>query len=121
MPSISTIIGLLPKASHLLTKIIKLVLDILSESLFALSQLHKCTSSLLTISIRLLKLLSDRKILVSSAKSINYNNLEQLDMSLIYSKNSNEPNIVPCGTPHVIRFLVEFILSRLTYWVLDVN
>ena len=45
-----------------------MILEILNESLFALNQLHNRISSLLTISIRLFKMLSDREMLVSFAK-----------------------------------------------------
>ena len=60
-------------------------------------------------------------MLMSSANNTKYNNLKQSDIAFIYNKNSNGPNIKPCGTPHVINFLMEFIVCRLAYWVLVVE
>ena len=43
-----------------------------------------------------------QKIFVSSANKTNFNNLDVLQRSLIYNRNSIGPKIYPCGTPQVI-------------------
>ena len=44
----------------------------------------------------------DNTILVSSANKTKAKTVDEMTMSLIYIKNSNGPNIEPCGTPHLI-------------------
>ena len=39
---------------------------------------------------------------ISSANRINLRIAEELEVSFMYNKNNNGPNIEPCGTPVVI-------------------
>ena len=52
---------------------------------------------------------------VSSAYISISNLLLTVGRSLIYIRNSNGPNIDPCGTPVVIEALFDFMLSYSTY------
>ena len=45
-----------------------------------------------------------KRVLVSSANRKKFKILEEFFMSLIYSRNSIGPNILPCDTPHVMNF-----------------
>ena len=47
---------------------------------------------------------------MSSANEIENKILETDAISFMYKKNSNGPNIDPCGTPHVINFISEEVL-----------
>ena len=52
-------------------------------------------------------LLQEAKIVVSSAKTIDFECFKQLGISLISIKNSNGPRTDPCGTPQVIYCLED--------------
>ena len=51
---------------------------------------------------------------MSSANRKNFKVLEEIFMSLIYRRKSIGPNILPCGTPHVMNFSSERMLPTFT-------
>ena len=52
---------------------------------------------------------------MSSANNINSVIFEVLTISFIKIKNNKWPKSEPCGTPHVIMTILEFILFTETY------
>ena len=55
---------------------------------------------------RLIWVVTRKKMLVSSAKSMKSKAFDTLQKSLMYNKNNNGPNIDPWGTPH-LKYLEE--------------
>ena len=56
-----------------------------------------------------------KQIFVSSAKRINFNNVEVLKISLIYSINNLGPETKPCGIPQVNFNKSDSQLSKATF------
>ena len=77
-----------------------MVLATFNESLLTLNQTFNLLNSILISLLNFCKLSPDLNKLVSSAKRISFNNLETLQISLIYNINSRGPSTEPCGTPH---------------------
>ena len=81
-----------------------LVLDVFKESLFALNHSEIFSSSEFTFENNVLMFLPEKKRFVSSANRMNLRIAEEKHKSFIYTRNSNGPNIDPCGTPQLIHF-----------------
>ena len=62
-----------------------------------------------------------KRVLVSSAKKRRSDILEDSLISFMYNINKIGPSTLPCGTPHVIKFLSESTLPVLTFWYLSVK
>ena len=86
-----------------------------SDNWLLLSQFETWVSSEFMILQMLLKSPPFINIVVSSANNKNCACWEQWIMSLIYIKNSNGPNIDPCGTPIFIPFIDDSALLYVTY------
>ena len=72
------------------------------DNLLHLNQDETFVSSALRVLINSFRFVWDNTIFVSSANKTKAKTVDELTMSLIYIKNSNGPNIEPCGTPHLI-------------------
>ena len=57
----------------------------------------------------------DEQLTVVSSEKDNSFKLVDLFMSLTYIKNNGGPNIDPCGTPHLMFSLCDFIFSNSIY------
>ena len=87
--------------------IINLVFSVFKESLFALNHWNIEAISLLVFSSNDVAVLSWKIRFVSSANSIAFELLVIDEISLIYNRKSNGPNMDPWGTPQVIGKLGE--------------
>ena len=50
-------------------------------------------------------------MLVSSANKQNESLSEELTISLMYRRKSNGPKVLPCGIPHFIVLIVDWVSS----------
>ena len=85
----------------ILVNSMKLVFDQFKDNLLTPNYSFNLSSSLLTIILSWTMSLPEQKIFVSSAKRMNFNTGETLQMSLMYSINNFGPSIEPWGTPHI--------------------
>ena len=86
----------------LFLNIMNLVLSIFSDSLFSLNQLEISLIHCLLVFLVRQGLHEKKKILVSSAKVMKYEEGNERGRSLMYKRNKSGPRIDPCGTPHTM-------------------
>ena len=72
-----------------------------NDSLLHLNQDEIFVISELRVLVNSFRFVWEDTIVVSSANKIKPKIGDELTMSLIYIRNSNGPNIEPCGTPHL--------------------
>ena len=85
------------------------------ESLFISHHLFTWVSSMFIVFSSSLALWEEAKILVSSANIRKDNLSEELEISLMYNKNSNGPNALPWGIPHMTECMDDSISPVDTY------
>ena len=96
-------------------------LFVLRVSLLDLNQLLKPYMRFSDFDITSFTLCPSTNALVSSANILIFPIELQLAISLMKTRNSRGPRTDPCGTPHFIVLLLDFILPRDTYWHLFVR
>ena len=102
--------------------IMKFVLLAFTDNLLVLNQFVTSFNSVFIKSTLLLIYLSEHKMVVSSAKSINWSIFDVFTISLMYSLNKSGPKIEPWGTPHIIsRFFFFFRLTVVIIHILSSN